>query len=196
MTRRTLVINLDRCSGCDSCTTACKYENNLPLGEYFTRMLSIGPSGTFPNVERYWLPILCQQCENAQCVKVCPTGAAYRDPETNVVLVNRDDCIGCEYCVYACPYGVRSMDEAHGVAQKCTLCSQITGDGSGVPVCVHNCPTGGRFFGDLDDPESDVSKELAKYSEDCIHSLPDPGGVRPTALYILSPKIAGWKELI
>lgn len=88
------------------------------------------------------------------------------------------------------------MDEAHGVAQKCTLCSQITGDGSGVPVCVHNCPTGGRFFGDLDDPESDVSKELAKYSEDCIHSLPDPGGVRPTALYILSPKIAGWKELI
>ena len=113
--RNTLVINLDRCSGCDSCVAACKYENTLPLGEYFCRVLSIGPTGKFPNVERYWLPVQCQQCENPQCVAVCPTGASYRDPDTNVVLVDHSKCIGCQYCIYACPFGVRSMDEAHGV---------------------------------------------------------------------------------
>lgn len=193
--RRTLVINLDRCSGCDSCVAACKYENGLPLGEYYNRMLSIGPTGTFPDIERYWLPVQCQQCENPQCVAVCPTGASYRDPDTNVVLVDRGKCIGCEYCIYACPYGVRDFSEEQGVAEKCTLCSQLTADGTDVPVCVHNCCAGARFFGDLDDPESDASKELAKYDDECIHSLPDPGGVKPTTRYILSPKVASWKEL-
>lgn len=193
--RRTLVINLDRCSGCDSCVAACKYENNLPLGEYFCRVLSIGPTGKWPEIERYWLPVQCQQCENPQCVAVCPTGASYRDPDTGVVLIDRGKCIGCQYCVYACPYGVRDFSEEQGVAEKCTLCSQITADGSDVPVCVHNCCAGARFFGDLDDPESDVSKELAKYSDECIHTLGDPGGVGPTTRYILSPSVASWKEL-
>ena len=88
------------------------------------------------------------------------------------------------------------MDEEHGVAQKCTLCSQITADGSDVPACVHNCNCGARFFGDYDDPESDVCREMAKYSEECIHALPDPGNAKPLTRYILSPKFASWKELI
>lgn len=73
-------------------------------------------------------------------------GASYRDPETGYVLIDKDKCIGCQYCLYGCPYGVRQMDEEHGVAQKCTLCSQITADGSDVPACVHNCNCGARFF--------------------------------------------------
>lgn len=196
MTRRTLVINLDRCSGCDSCITACKYANHLPLGEYYSRVVRVGPTGTFPDVERYWMPVNCQQCEKPQCVKVCPTGASYRDRKTKVVLVDAKRCIGCQYCIYACPYGVRTVSQEMGIVQKCTLCSQKTADGSDVPVCVHNCPTGARFYGDLDDPESDASKELAKYDESCIHALPDSCGARPTTRYILSPDIASWKELV
>ena len=111
-----------------------------------------------------------------------------------MVLVNRDDCIGCRYCMYACPYGVRSFDKEAGVVGKCTLCSQLTADGYSKPACVHNCPGSARFYGDLEDPESDVSKELAKYDDECIHQLPAPDGEAPLTRYILSPKYASWKE--
>lgn len=195
MTKRTMVINLDRCHGCDSCVAVCKYTNHLPLGEYYNRVVRMGPTGTFPDVERYWLPVNCQQCEHPQCIKVCPTGASYRDRKTGIVLVNADKCIGCQYCVYACPYGVRCVHKETGVVQKCTLCFQRTCDDSDVPECVHNCPTAARVYGDLDDPESPASKELAKYPPECIHTLPDSVGAGPTVRYILSPEIASWKEL-
>ena len=107
--------------------------------DFYSKVIAIGPTGTFPDVEKYWLPLQCQQCENPQCVAVCPTGASYRDPKTGVVLIDKEKCIGCQYCIYACPYGVRQLNEEHGVAQKCTLCAQITADGSDVPACVHNC---------------------------------------------------------
>ena len=196
MPRKCLVINLDRCTGCDSCIVSCKFENHLPLGTFYNRVMQVGPTGSYPNVERYNLPVQCQQCTHARCVEVCPTGASYRDSESGIVLVDESKCIGCQYCLYGCPYGVRQMDEEHGVAQKCTLCSQITADGSDVPACVHNCNCGARFFGDYDDPESDVCREMAKYSEECIHALPDPGNAKPLTRYILSPKFASWKELI
>ncbi len=191
---RCLVVNLDRCSGCESCITACKYENGLPLGEYFARVIPV-ESGKFPHTEQYWLPVHCQQCENPQCVNVCPTAASYRDEKTGVVLVAADKCIGCKYCIYACPYGVRSFSKQNGVAQKCTLCSQLTATGIDDPVCVHNCPAGARFFGDLDDPESAASKELARYGEDSIFTLSDPNDAHPQTRYILSPSVAKWQEV-
>lgn len=191
-----LLINLDRCTGCDSCIVACKLENRLPLGSFYNKVIAIGPTGTFPDVEKYWLPSQCQQCENPQCVAVCPTGASYRDPETGYVLIDKDKCIGCQYCLYACPYGVRTFSEADGVARKCTLCQHLTANGSAEPACVHNCPGGARFYGDLDDPNSSVSRELAKYGDDCIHSLVAPEGEEPLTRYILSPSVASWKELV
>ena len=196
MSRRTLVINLDRCTGCDSCVVACKHENSIGLGTYFCRVNAVGPTGTWPDIEQYWLPVQCQQCENAACVNVCPTGASYRDPDTNVVLVDKSKCIGCKYCMMACPYGVRSFNESEGVVEKCTLCSQLTADGSDDPACVHNCCTGARFFGDLDDPDSDASKAIAEAGEDNCYHLPDPGNANPTCVYILHESTAAWKELI
>ena len=194
--KNTLVIDLDRCSGCDSCVAACKMENQMNLGVVRNHVSAVGPVGTFPDIEMYWLPMQCQQCENPGCIEVCPTGASYRDEETGIVLVNAEDCIGCESCLTGCPYGVRQFNEDAGVVQKCTLCAQITADGDGVPACVHNCNCGARFFGDYDDPESDVSRELAKYPEEAIHTLPDPNDAKPLTRYILSPKFASWKELV
>ena len=194
--KNTLVIDLDRCSGCDSCVAACKMENQMNLGVVRNHVSAVGPVGTFPDIEMYWLPMQCQQCENPGCIEVCPTGASYRDEETGIVLVNAEDCIGCESCLTGCPYGVRQFNEDAGVVQKCTLCAQITADGDGVPACVHNCNCGARFFGDYDDPESDVSRELAKYPEEAIHTLPDPNNAKPLTRYILSPKFASWKELV
>ena len=111
MPRKCLVINLDRCTGCDSCIVSCKFENHLPLGTFYNRVMQVGPTGSYPNVERYNLPVQCQQCTHARCVEVCPTGASYRDSESGIVLVDESKCIGCQYCVMACPYGVRAYDE-------------------------------------------------------------------------------------
>lgn len=194
--RKCLVIDLDRCSGCDSCIVACKLENNIDLGNYWNRVIAVGPTGTFPDIEQYWLPVQCQQCENPACVHVCPTGASYRDPDTGVVLVDKEKCIGCEYCMMACPYGVRTFNENEKVVEKCTLCSHLTADGEGVPACVHNCCAGARFYGDIDDAESDAAKAIAAADSDAVHHLPDPGDAKPATVYILSPKTAEWKGLV
>jgi Fe-S-cluster-containing dehydrogenase component len=156
----------------------------------------------------YWLPIHCQQCENASCIGVCPTGASYRDPVNGVVLIDKEKCIGCQYCIYACPYGVRQFNEDEGVVEKCTLCNHITATSDGVenindtidpqhavPPCVHNCSCGARYFGDLDDPKSGAAKAVAAAGSN-VHKLPDPTGNKPSTVYILSPEIATWKELI
>ncbi|WP_417755555.1 4Fe-4S dicluster domain-containing protein, partial [Senegalimassilia anaerobia] len=81
MSRNCLVVDLDKCIGCHACEVACKNENGIALGEYWNRVLQIGPHGTFPDLEQYWLPVQCQQCEDAPCVHVCPTGASYRDAD-------------------------------------------------------------------------------------------------------------------
>ena len=196
MPRNCLVINLDRCTGCDSCIVSCKLEHGLPLGTYFNRVIQVGPTGTYPNIERYNLPVQCQQCTHARCIEVCPTGASFRSEVDGTVQIDAHKCVGCQYCLYACPYGVRSFDVNEGVAKKCTLCQHLTADGKSKPACVHNCPGGARLFGDLDDPNSDDSRELAKYDDDCIHFLPQPQGESPLTRYILSPKYASWKDLV
>jgi Fe-S-cluster-containing dehydrogenase component len=189
-----LVLNLDRCTGCDSCVAACKFENNLGLGVNWNRVVPVGPVGTHPDLEMYWIPGQCQQCESAACISVCPTGASYRDAETGVVLINKESCIGCHYCAYACPYGVRAYNEKEHVMEKCTLCNHLTADGT-MPACVVCCTTGARFYGDLDDPSSEASRELAKYPAEAVHALSDAAGTHPATRYILSPGIAKWQEL-
>ena len=117
--RNAIVVDLDRCSGCFSCEIACKMENGIALGSYYNKVMTVGPFGDFPRIQQYFLPVHCQQCENAPCVHVCPTGASYRDPDTNVVLVDKAKCIGCKYCMMACPYGVRSWNKEERVVE-CT----------------------------------------------------------------------------
>ena len=191
--KNTLVIDLDRCSGCDSCVAACKMENQMNLGVVRNHVSAVGPVGTFPDIEMYWLPMQCQQCENPGCIEVCPTGASYRDEETGIVLVNAEDCIGCESCLTGCPYGVRQMNPKTNTIEKCTLCFQRKNDENWVPACVHNCCCGARTFGDLDDPNSEAAKVVAAAGENA-HYLFDPADLHPTTAYILSEKTAKWQE--
>ena len=194
MARNCIVVNLDRCTGCYGCEVACKMENDIALGEYWNKVVEVGPFGDYPDITRYKVPSMCQQCEDAPCVHVCPTGASYRDPETNIVLVDREKCIGCKYCMMACPYGVRNWNAETKTVGECTLCGHLTAQGE-LPACVKSCAAGARFYGDLDDPDSDVSKELARYDADAIHTLEDVGN-HPATHYIWSPKHGEWKERI
>lgn len=191
MARNCIVVNLDKCTGCYACEIACKMENNVALGEHWNKVVEVGPFGEYPDITRYKLPSMCQQCADAPCVNVCPTGASYRD-EDGVVLIDREKCIGCKYCMMACPYGVRDWNKETKTVEKCTLCGQLTAKGE-LPACVKSCAAGARFYGDLDDPESDVSKELARYDESAIHTLEDVGN-GPSTRYIYT--FGEWKERI
>ena len=192
MSHNCIVIDLDRCFGCQSCEIACKNENGVGLGQYWIKVIERGPYGTFPHLEKYWLPVMCQQCQDAPCVSVCPTGASYRDADSNTVLINKEKCIGCKYCMMACPYGVRDWNKTENVVEKCTLCTHLI-DAGQEPFCVSCCPGECRFFGDLDDPNSDASKALAAEDPSNVHRLKDVGN-KPSTAYILSSKIAAWRE--
>ncbi len=112
-------------------------------------------------------PKSCLHCEDAPCVTVCPTGASYKRVEDGIVLVDEDKCIGCGLCAWACAYGAREVDIAAGVMKKCTLCvdriyNEQLEEIDRVPSCVRTCPAGARHFGDLGDPNSDVSVLVAE----------------------------------
>ena len=147
--KNTLVIDLDRCSGCDSCVAACKMENQMNLGVVRNHVSAIGPTGTFPDIEMYWLPMQCQQCENPGCIEVCPTGASYRDEETGIVWTDHDVCIGCKTCISACPYGAPSYDEASSTTFKCDGCYDRRQRGE-LPACVAACPGANLALDDME----------------------------------------------
>lgn len=191
--RMGLVIDLDRCVGCFSCDISCKQENDVALGSYWSKVLYRGPFGDFPDLEMYFLPALCQSCDNPVCVEACPTQATYQREEDGIVLIDHEKCIGCQYCIVACPYGARTFNEKQMVAEKCTMCVHLQEVGE-KPACVKNCPVKARIFGDFNDPESDVCKAIAEAGEENVHALADVGNA-PRTRYILHEKTATWREI-
>lgn len=182
--RFAMVVDTQRCIGCHTCSVACKQENNLPNGIWWNRVITVGgeemdtSEGRFPDVSMQYITINCQHCENPACVEACPTSAAYKRAEDGIVMQDYDMCIGCCKCMDACPYNARSFIEKepeyaidiamgdadapvhqHNVVEKCTFCSHRLDKGE-LPACVGVCPARARFFGDIDDPDSDVSKAL------------------------------------
>ncbi|MCD8315789.1 MAG: 4Fe-4S dicluster domain-containing protein [Eggerthellaceae bacterium] len=217
MTQYAIVTDLNRCVGCLSCMVACKAVNDVPIGNYWTKVLRIGPSKKanyqFTNdVEMYYLPVQCQHCEDPCCVEVCPTGASSKQ-EDGTVQIDKSKCIGCQFCVMSCPYGVRYLNEDERVVEKCTMCEQIVAQ-DGLPQCVIQCGGRAKFFGDLDqgietfeapavgyDTDREYATlytsnritlgELAKdYDESNIYHLPNVGN-NPSNLYILRDR--EWK---
>lgn len=153
MSQFAIITDLNRCTGCLSCTVACKVVNGVPTGNYWIRTMRVGPTpkydgAQFPDVDMYFLPMQCQHCANPMCVEVCPTGASQK-LEDGTVQIDKELCIGCEACVPACPYGVRYLNPELNVVEKCTLCTQLTDEGS-LPACVAQCGGRARFYGDLD----------------------------------------------
>ena len=202
-----MVIDTKRCVGCNACTVACKMANNVPQDIFWTRALTDGgdmmdtPAGEFPDISMRYITVSCQHCENPACAKVCPVGATYKDPETGVVRQDYDKCIGCRMCMAACPYtGVRSfnweepkyhMDYAVGgkdvpvhqkhVVEKCTFCYHRISKGE-EPACMHLCVGRARFWGDLDDPNSEVSQLIKERSYEQL--LPSEG-TKPSVYYLV-----------
>jgi Fe-S-cluster-containing dehydrogenase component len=187
MPRYGMVIDLKRCYGCYACVMACKVKNHTPPGVFWSRLLK-GETGTYPNTVRQALPVLCMHCEEPSCMEVCPTGAI-RQRKDGIVVVDKDKCMGCKYCMMACPYGARySVDEWEsyfpeglpitpyeeftkekfeeasgiGVATKCDFCLDRLKEGK-LPSCVIACPADARTFGDLDDLESEPSILLRRH---------------------------------
>ena len=202
-----MTVDMKRCIGCHTCAMACKVSNNLADGTWWNRVLTDGgPSidtarGAYQNFTMEYYPLSCQHCDNPACVKVCPVGATYKDEETGVVRQDYDKCIGCRMCMAACPYtGVRSFNweepkysvdfpvgdqdvPAHQkhVVEKCTFCYQRLAKGE-EPACMESCPAQARHFGDLTDPDSDVSRLIA--SRECKQLLSSEG-TRPSVYYLV-----------
>lgn len=202
-----MAIDLKRCIGCHTCAMACKVANNIPEDVWWNRILTDGgdtidtPRGEYPNLSMRFMAVSCQHCENPACVKVCPVGATYKDAETGIVRQDYDKCIGCRMCMAACPYtGVRSfnweepkyaVDASFGdadvpkhqkhVVEKCTFCYQrIARDED--PACMELCPGRARFWGDFDDPDSEVSRLIREREH--MQLLPDRG-TKPSVYYLV-----------
>lgn len=205
MTRYALAISQARCVGCHTCSLACKMQNNIPDGMLWNRILTEnadvidGAQGTYPQLSRAYLPMSCQHCAKPACQKVCPTGATYKDDKGRVEI-NYDKCIGCRMCMAACPYNARVFNweeparatgfnyggsdvpvRNKGVMEKCTLCKERTDKGE-LPMCVRTCPARARVFGDLDDPNSEISKLRAQGN---VRTLLEDMGTEPQVFYLV-----------
>lgn len=153
------VIDVSRCIDCRACLVACSVENDVPMNHTRIWVHDLGIKGDYPKLERTFVPYNCNHCENTPCTEVCVSGATYKEESTGLVLVDQEACIGCGFCVDACPYNVRYLDENRGVVDKCNACAQRVEIGQ-QPACVATCIGGSRMFGDLNDPESEVSIAL------------------------------------
>ena len=152
-------IDLRKCIGCHACTIACKAEHDIPVGVNRCWVKTV-EKGTFPGTRRFFLPVLCNQCDDAPCMKICPTNALFKRPD-GIVDLYGDSCIGCRACMVACPYDQLFIDPNTRTAEKCNFCANRV-ENDLLPACVSVCPTECRIFGDLDDPSSEVAQIAAR----------------------------------
>lgn len=194
-------IDIDKCIGCGRCADACKNENKVSredanyrtwIERYVVRqdgsVAVDSPDGgiaPFPPVDNpatvaksFFVPKMCSHCEKSPCEQVCPVGASFFTPD-GVVLIDQKYCIGCAYCIQACPYGCRYFNEATHTAGKCTLCYHRITKGL-VPACAEVCPTGARVFGDLKDKQGTLVKFLAEHK---VQVLKPHMNTRPKLFY-------------
>jgi Fe-S-cluster-containing dehydrogenase component len=203
-----MVIDQAKCTGCGYCTLACRAHNDVAPAISWNRVILAGKVKD----RDVFLPRPCMHCEHAPCVEVCPVGASYHRPD-GIVMMDYDKCIGCRYCVVACPYGARAFNwetfegdnpavptwgqpeverRPRGVVEKCSFCYQRIDrglalglkpgvDADATPACAVACPVGARTFGDLNDPESEVSRLLADHP---YYRLREDLGTAPRVYYL------------
>lgn len=176
--RYAMAIDTNKCVGCADCVVACQTENNVPVG-YARDWIAEIVAGTYPNVELEIRSERCNHCDNPPCVRACPTGASHV-VEGGIVKVTPEECIGCGACIQSCPYDAR-FSHPEGYVDKCTFCDHRVKKGQD-PACVAVCPTKCMYFGDLDDPSSDVSEAMKnrKYK-----ALAPEAGTDPHIFYLM-----------
>jgi phenylacetyl-CoA:acceptor oxidoreductase 27-kDa subunit len=208
MTRWAMVADLRRCVGCQTCTAACKQANATPPGVQWRKVIDL-EVGEYPAVKRAFVPVGCMHCEDPPCMHVCPSTAT-RKRADGIVTIDYDLCIGCGYCMVACPYDARFKVERReyaferpipgeapdqrrlGVATKCTFCVERIdaglakglkpgADPEATPACVNSCIAGALHFGDADDADSNVSQLLA---ENQFFRMHEELGTRPGFYYL------------
>jgi dimethyl sulfoxide reductase iron-sulfur subunit len=196
-----MVINLQHCIGCDACTVACKQQNGTGPGIFWRKVIK-SEIGTYPSARYTFLPLLCNQCADPACANVCPTGATAKQPN-GIVTVDQNKCIGCRYCMAACPYDARSFvpsttteyfpgkgltpyekvmypEHTANTVEKCDFCAARVAQGLD-PACVHTCGMSVMTFGDMDDPNSEISKIIAARNP---KPLKPEAGTNPSVFYI------------
>ena len=178
------LINNDTCIGCHACTTACKSENEVPLGVNRTWVKTV-ETGLYPNVTRNFQVTRCNHCANPPCVRICPVTAMYQR-EDGIVEFDPDACIGCKACLQACPYDAIYIDPDSGTAAKCHYCAHRIDIGL-EPACVVVCPEHSILAGDLDNPDSEISKAIA---ENKVTVRKPEQGTAPKLFYIGGDDVA------
>ena len=178
MARFGMVIDTKKCVGCMDCVVACKTENDVPEG-FNKDWITTDAKGTYPTVKMQIRTERCNHCDNPPCVYCCPCAASHVHDLGGVVLVHHDKCSGCKACIAACPYDARFI-HPDGYADKCTFCIHRIEEGLD-PACVSVCPTRCMYFGDLEDPNSEIRKLLnsRKY-----RSLIPEAGTKPQIYYL------------
>lgn len=177
-----MLIDLRRCIGCQSCTVSCHIENDVPMGNFRTFVSQIEVENEETGaVAQFMLPRLCNHCDNAPCVPVCPVQATFQR-EDGIVVVDSDRCVGCAYCVNACPYDARFINPRTQTADKCTFCVHRLEVGL-LPACVESCVGGARVIGDMRDPESEISILIKEHKDELMVLKPEKN-TQPQVFYL------------
>jgi Fe-S-cluster-containing dehydrogenase component len=176
--RYAMAIDTKKCVGCSDCVVACQIENNVPIG-YCRDWIVEVTTGTYPNLSMELRSERCNHCTNAPCVRCCPTTASHIT-DGGIVLVDEDNCIGCKACIASCPYDARFV-HPKGHIDKCTFCIHRVKKGQD-PACVAVCPTKCMYFGDTDDPNSEISKIIKPRKWKTL--IPE-AGTQPNIYYLI-----------
>lgn len=186
-----MVLRQGLCIDCEQCVQACKETNDVPDYGYRTRILKKVVTDAIGR-QREFIPILCNHCNEAPCVRGCPTKATYKDKKTGIVMMDSKKCIGCKMCILACPYEARYFNEERHAIDKCNFCYDTRlSKGEKLTACSNICPTGTRMFGDISDPDNVVYK-MVHQIEKQVWVLRPAAGTKPNVFYMKATRSSPW----
>lgn len=186
-----MVLRQGLCIDCEQCVQACRETNDVPDYGYRTRILKKVVTDAIGR-QREFIPILCNHCNEAPCVRGCPTKATYKDSKTGIVMMDTHKCIGCKMCILACPYEARYYNEERHAIDKCNFCYDTRlSKGEKLTACSNICPTGTRMFGDISDPDNVVYK-MVHQIEKQVWVLRPEAGTKPNVFYMKATRSSPW----